>query len=151
MYTCCGTASSTFPDNWKIDYYGTGHRALGWWLFKYHAEGYLYWAVDFWNNVNPWEDAETFPNCNGDGSMFYPALDHQSLPYPSVRLALMRDGFEDYDLLQLLKEKFPATDDPEVQRLLNAEEIIFAPASYNQTGDQDYIRLHHRLLELLEQ
>ncbi|MBP1582630.1 MAG: DUF4091 domain-containing protein, partial [Victivallales bacterium] len=136
MYTCCGTASSTFPDSWRIDYYGTGHRALGWWLFKYHGEGYLYWAVDYWN-INPWLDAETLVGCNGEGTLFYPAPDHQSLPYPCIRTAILRDGFEDYDLLQLLKEKFPATDDPEIQHLLNADGIVDGPQNYNQTGDQD--------------
>lgn len=149
MYTCCGTSSSTFPDSWRLDYYGTAQRALGWWLFKYHAEGYLYWAVDHWS-INPWKDAETYPGCNGEGTLFYPALDHKSLPYPCVRLAILRDGFEDYDLLHLLKEKFPATGDTEIQRLLNADGIVDGPQNYNQTGDQEYIRLHRRLLELLE-
>ena len=149
MYTCCGTASSNFPDSWRIDYYGTAHRALGWWLYKYRAQGYLYWAVDCWNS-NPWKDAESFPGCNGDGTLFYPALDHQSLPYPCIRTAILRDGFEDYDLLHMLEEKYSATDKPEIQRLLNAEGIINGPQQYNQTGDQEYINLHRRLLELLE-
>ena len=58
QYTCVGTFDTRYPDSWKLDFYGTGHRALGWWLYKYGAQGYLYWGVDWWS-VNPWEDAQT--------------------------------------------------------------------------------------------
>ena len=149
MYTCIGTAFTTYPDTWKIDSCGTAHRAIGWWLYKYGAQGYLYWELDWWWK-NPWETAETFPNGNGDGSMFYPAPDRQSLPYPSIRAELTRDGFEDYELLHLLAERYAGNPPDEVNTLLTAAEIIEAPDRYHQAGDDDFIRLHRRLLELLD-
>ena len=167
-YTCIGTFTTTYPDSWKIDNFGTGHRALGWWLFKYGSEGYLYWGLDYWK-VNPWEDAETYPNGNGDGSLFYPAPDRHSLPYPALRAALVRDGFEDYELLWMLREKYGEKPPRAVRRLLKAKEIIgngqktvvtanffrklsrhLVNTHYVQDSDLLLIRLHRELLELLE-
>ncbi|MBP5300287.1 MAG: DUF4091 domain-containing protein [Victivallales bacterium] len=167
-YTCIGTLMSTYPDSWKIDYYGTGHRALGWWLYKFGAQGYLYWGLDYWM-VNPWENAETYPTGNGDGSLFYPAPDHQSLPYPALRAALVRDGFEDYELLCLLARKYPGKRSRKIRNLLDAKDIItdiqnhnlglpgiFQRISrriqnhYHQDSDLLLIQRHRELLELLE-
>ena len=167
-YTCIGTFTTTYPDSWKIDNYGTGHRALGWWLFKYGAQGYLYWGLDYWK-VNPWEDAETYPNGNGDGSLFYPAPDHKSLPYPALRAALVRDGFEDYELLWMLREKYGNKPSRTAKRLLKTKDIIgdgqvngfgwlpFRKASrhlvnthYVQDADLQLMKCHRELLELLE-
>lgn len=148
QYTCIGTVGTRYPDSWKIDFYGTGHRALGWWLFKYGSQGYLYWGLDYWR-VNPWEDTETFPNGNGDGSMFYPAPDGKSLPYPSLRAELVRDGFEDYELLSLLAKRYADSREPEIRNLLEAEEIIYEPDRYNETGDRALLEQHRRLLEWL--
>lgn len=148
QYTCTGTSRTRYPDSWKLDFFGTGQRALGWWLFKYDARGYLYWGVDYWV-VNPWEDAATFPNCNGDGSMFYPAPDQKSLPYPSLRAELVRDGFEDYELLHLLKQQYGGKADPEIDALLQARAIIYEPGRFNETGDRLFLTQHRKLLELL--
>jgi hypothetical protein len=81
VYACIGNVFRSYPDNFRIDWYGTAHRALGWWLFKYKVQGYLYWAADLWRR-NPWETTETFDWTNGDGVLFYPALDRKSMPYP---------------------------------------------------------------------
>lgn len=149
MYTCIGTVRTTYPDTWRLDNYGTGHRAVGWWLFKYNVEGYLYWGVNYWQS-NPWADAMTFPNGNGDGSMFYPDPERKALPFPSIRAEIVRDGFEDYELLHLLKEKYEKTNDPEIKSILQCNEIIYDTKHYNQLDDLKYIQLHKRILELLE-
>jgi len=149
QYTCIGTVNTNYPDNWKIDNYGTNNKALGWWLYKYGSEGYLYWGVDYWA-VNPWKSAETFPSGNGDGSMFYPAPDKKSQPYPSLRADITRDGFEDYDLLYMLNKKYPNSNNKEINNLLNAKEVIFAPDKYEFKNDKKYYELHKKILELLE-
>jgi hypothetical protein len=147
-YACIGNAFRGYPDNFRIDWYGSAHRALGWWLFKNEAEGFLYWAVDLWR-VNPWESAETFPWTNGDGVLFYPAPDGVSAPYPSIRAHLMREAFEDYDLLTLLKRSYAGAAPPEeVRALLDAKGIISASGSFS-TDDGAYTRGHRRLLEIL--
>jgi hypothetical protein len=149
VYTCVANAFRPYPDNFRVDWHGAAHRALGWWLWKEGADGYLYWAVDLWRR-DPWKDAATFPWTNGDGMLFYPPPDPSSAPWPSIRAHLMRDAFEDYDLLAMLRERceergrFPE----EARRLLDAEGIILAPARFSK-DDNDYIEAHRRLLLLL--
>jgi hypothetical protein len=102
-YTCMGTQNISSPDTWKIDWRGTGARALGWWLWMRQADGYLYWALDAWSQ-DPYNITDPITGVNGDGFMFYP--DSQNNPsIPSLRLSLMRDALQDYDLLAMLKDK----------------------------------------------
>ncbi len=150
VYVCVNNAFLRFPDNFRIDWYGTAHRALGWWLKKYHVDGFLYWAVDLWRE-DPWRNPATFPWTNGDGMLFYPALDKASAPYPSIRAHLFRDAIEDFDLLTLLELDYPeeAKRSPEIVSLLNAESLIPARDSFS-IDDELYQIQHRRLLELLE-
>jgi hypothetical protein len=149
-YACVGNNIWRYPDNFRIDWHGTAHRALGWWLYARGIQGYLYWAVDLWRQ-NPWEDAATFPWTNGDGMMFYPAPDGRSQMYPSVRVHMMRDGFEDYDLLAMLAAVYPERlgRPREVSELLAASKIADRGSYFNK-DDGAYIDAHRRLLELLE-
>ena len=149
-YACVENAFRSSPDNFRIDWYGTAHRALGWWLFSQGAQGFLYWAVDLWRR-DPWETTETFPWTNGDGALFYPAPDKTSLPYPSIRAYLMRDAIEDYDLLTMLKLAYGESANPpaELRELPSAKKIIPRPDSFS-TDDELYTRSHERILEWLE-
>ena len=54
-----------------------------------------------WPEV-PW-NSYTYTKHNGDGHLFYPGPEGD--PLPSVRLALIRDGIEDYEYHYLLREK----------------------------------------------
>lgn len=153
IYTCMQTFMMRYPDNWKIDWHGTSHRALGWWLFKYKIDGYLYWGLDTWK-VNPWLDARTFPMTNGDGSMFYPALDGKGPYYPSIRLFIMKDGIEDYDLLKLLETKVETTALPidmeeKALDILSCKAVIKSMDRFS-TDDEIYREIHREILEILE-
>lgn len=87
-------------------------RILPLFCWKYQARGFEYWSPVAWGrnwrkkppqqwpNV-PW-DPNTFGNYNGDGQLLYPGAD--GIPYPSIRLKALRDGFEDYEYLWLLNE-----------------------------------------------
>ncbi len=143
-YTCISNRIFGYPDNWKIDNYGVSHRALGWWLYKYRADGYLYWGTDFWS-VDPWEFTETFPGGNGDGSLFYPSKDRSSLPYPSLRLDNYRDGVEDHDLLVMYEDRIGK--DP-LSALKKASSVV-GKNNYSR-DDELYKALHKELLEQLE-
>lgn len=116
MYTCFNTAGTRDADNWKIDWTGVGHRALGTTLWRFGCSGYLYWQIDKWSLV-PTTDAkpsdpqlkpDVIGGCNGDGFLFYPDPAGQLPPAPSIRLELTRDGFEDYELLALLQRELDA-------------------------------------------
>jgi len=105
-YVCCGPTAPYA--NLFVDYPGVDHRMLGWQSFRYGIEGLLYWGVDVWpGNERPVEEydgddyAQWNPNSfgafNGDGHLMYPGLDGK--PLASLRLALLRDGLEDYELM----------------------------------------------------
>ncbi|MBR4519259.1 MAG: hypothetical protein IKO65_09690, partial [Victivallales bacterium] len=92
------------------------------------------------------------------------------LPYPALRAALVRDGFEDYELLWMLREKYGNKPPRAAKRLLKTKDIIgdgqvngffgwlpFRKASrhlvnthYVQDADLQLMKCHRELLELLE-
>jgi len=76
------------------------HRAIGWLSYKYGIDGYLIWTVNRWRG-NPWKEP------NGSGSkaagvsfLLYPNPDGTFSP--SLRIVMLRDGFEDYEYHVLL-------------------------------------------------
>jgi len=70
-------------------------RFLHWINFRYGSTGYLHWGFNAW-----------LPSGNpaGDNWISYPA---DGRVYSSIRLAAMRDGIADYELLKLLERKAP--------------------------------------------
>ncbi|MFM8495292.1 MAG: glycoside hydrolase domain-containing protein [Planctomycetia bacterium] len=166
MYVCMTTWKSSFPDMWRIDRPGTSHRAVGSWLWRYQCDGFLFWCVDYWRK-NPFETPDIFAEAvNGDGFLFYPDPGKKYDPCPSMRAALMRDGFEDYELLSLVRSAAQAlvsagpTLPPAKQaaagkwlasarQLLNVEDVIPATNRFSEDA-ADYENRHRRLLRLLD-
>jgi hypothetical protein len=92
-----------------------------WITARYHMEGILYWATNFWSQTpNPWLNANTFISgfecsdgyiLNGEGSLLYPGDFTKNYtgqpnvdgPISSIRFELLREGIEDYDYLWMLK------------------------------------------------
>jgi hypothetical protein len=106
-----------------LDYTALEHRLIGWFCWKYGATGFLYWGINEWESNNqPWsgrseiDDAIrtgkrwpevpwntwTYLNCNGDAQYIYPGKDGAF--WSSVRMEILRDTFEDYDYLALLRD-----------------------------------------------
>lgn len=109
-YVCCGP---TYPQaNFaSLEYPFVEGRLLGWLTYRYHSDGLLFWHVNLWPDKPPlttddtflgaWE-AENSLRMPGDGQLLYPGADG---PLPSIRLANVRDGIEDYEWLLLLEQK----------------------------------------------
>lgn len=76
-------------------------RLLPWICRRYGIDGLLYWCVNYWTVSDPWRDPMTWPQQNGNGSLFYPGPEG---PVDSIRLEVLRDGLEDYEYLNLLGE-----------------------------------------------
>ncbi len=161
MYVCITTVYvPEFPDIWRIDRSGTSHRAIGWWLSRYHCDGFLYWAVDHWPH-DVFANPMAYPGGNGDGFLFYPAPDKISPPYPSVRLEIVRDGFEDYDLFAMLREKIAQIEKdssrseavskllPEAKALVQLE-TCFPSISSFPDDPLLYESRHQKVLRMLE-
>jgi hypothetical protein len=105
--------------NYYIDREAADPRMVAWLTWHYELDGILYWTSTFWEEIrNPWIDPITwkwFP-CNspaaGEGSLVYPGhlaerysgQENVLGPVGSMRLALLREGLEELELLRLLAE-----------------------------------------------
>jgi len=107
-YVCCGPGSPYANFHLTMD--AIDHRILMWQQKKYQVDGLLYWAANYWlGTPDPWEDMATVkdinPNLYGDGSLLYPGRKiGVDGPICSLRLEMIRDGFEDYEYLTLLEK-----------------------------------------------
>ncbi|MBR0190957.1 MAG: DUF4091 domain-containing protein [Thermoguttaceae bacterium] len=130
-------------------------RTLGWQSYVEKYDGLLYWGVNIWNKEHnvPFDPEETLfldwdsgvyhghSYIYGDGRLMYPAAD--GTPIGSIRLANLRDGLEDYELLYLLEQK-----NPELAKKLSEEAT---PSPVNFTHDPEVIRtLKRKVLQALE-
>ena len=90
-----------------------GRIVLGFQTHLFKAEGYLFWHVNFWNGPgnSPLDDRDVFfphwldrtqVTSPGDGILLYPG---KNRVYPSIRLAQLRDGVQDYEWLQLAERR----------------------------------------------
>lgn len=106
--------------NIYIDHQGIEHRALGWMAFRYGSAAIAHWNSTFWQKTpDPWtrlprgEENPENPKIAGDGSLLYPARGssrHTGQPDPdvpvsSLRLEMLREGSEDYELLDQLRQR----------------------------------------------
>ena len=85
-----------------IDFPSLKVRLLPWVNYRYGLTGYLHWGGNFWTdrpfeNVQPdWGGGFVLPA--GDDAVVYPDPEHDSV-FLSMRLEVMREGIEDYELL----------------------------------------------------
>ncbi|MFZ0594495.1 MAG: glycoside hydrolase domain-containing protein [Bryobacteraceae bacterium] len=97
-----------YSPKWEIDFAPINFRIQpGFINQSLHLTGLLYWCVDRWS-ADPWNDVVfkdgngTFP---GDGELVYPGSPvGVAGVVPSMRLKWLRDGVDDYDYIQMLKQ-----------------------------------------------
>lgn len=130
LFTCDGQMAIDTP-------YLATERLLPYYCYKYGARGWEFWGVSWWT-FDPWtfgwhsfirqSDEGTrhyfirYPN--GDGYLAYPGgrvgIDG---PVRSIRLAQVREGAEDYELLRMLD----AAAGPNAPALMAARELVTIP------------------------
>jgi hypothetical protein len=87
---------------WLVDDDAAAVRVYGWMMAQYGITGFVYSMAHGWG-PKPLENIQSFAGTNGDGTLLYPSeLVGGSGPMPSIRLMLLRDAIEDYELLQML-------------------------------------------------
>ena len=99
--------------NIQIDMKGLTNRVVFWQTYQHNTEGFLYWCVNNWlSSEDVWKDGNGEGNWWGDGMLIYPGIGikygytfRQTEPFPSIRLKIVRDGIEDFDLLKMAEEK----------------------------------------------
>lgn len=85
---------------------------LGLFAAAQDLDGYSRWAYNSWNR-NPFEttDFKNWPS--GDCFLVYPGN------LSSIRLERLRDGFEDYEKIRILRERAARTDSRAAQQAIN--------------------------------
>jgi hypothetical protein len=98
----------SYSPKWLIDFPPTNYRIFGLINQQLGLTGILYWAADHWTK-NPWADVSYSTdglNYPGEGMLTYPgSYVGVSSIVPSIRLKWIRDGVEDYEYVQMLKDK----------------------------------------------
>jgi hypothetical protein len=96
------------------------HRLYMWRALGVAAQGALLWHSCWWNKINPWENptAESVPVGRdwkglfhyqaGQASLFYPDPAGRGPLVPSLRLTLIRQGVEDFDMVTAMDEAWHA-------------------------------------------
>ena len=99
-------------NNLFVDQLGVQHRILFWQQYAHDVDGFLYWGANYWNGTSdPWGDMATVkqlsPDVYGDGSLLYNGnIVGADGGCPSLRLAAIRDGVEDFELLAMASELY---------------------------------------------
>lgn len=90
------------------------HRLYMWRALRIDAAGGLLWNCCWWNKINPWENPTAAPVAvgrqweslyhyqAGQASLFYPDPAGKGPLVPALRLILIRQGVEDFDILSEL-------------------------------------------------
>jgi len=95
-----------YSPKWCLDFRIIEHRIFPWINEQYSAVGMLYWKTDN-AGTEAWTSMSPFLGCVSDGFLIYPgtsALTGFDGPVASIRLKNLREGIEDYDYIQILKE-----------------------------------------------
>ena len=117
-YTSCNTGYGNTPE-WLVDYPPINERIQAGFLnWTQGATGILYYRADGWtagNTIGSWNNLDTNacgPGIGrpGDGIFLYPPGPiASSEPAPGIRLKAIRDGIQDYEYAQLLKNQGQAS------------------------------------------
>jgi hypothetical protein len=99
-----------YSPKWEIDFLPINFRIQAGFLNQTQgATGLLYWRVDYWPNLaTAWDDVLYGPVSTaywpGEGRLVYPPGQIGSTePAPSMRLKFLRDGVQDYEYVEMLK------------------------------------------------
>jgi hypothetical protein len=90
---------------WLLDDEASAVRIYGWLMARYGISGFVYSMAHGWG-PKPLENLQSFAGTNGDGTLLYPSeIVGGNGPMPSIRLMLLRDAIEDFELLKAADAK----------------------------------------------
>ena len=97
-----------YSPKWLLDYPALNFRLQpGFISQSLGLTGLLYWAVDYWVEGEEWAEPIAFgPNYPGEGVLVYPgSMVGVEGVVPGLRLKWLREGVEDYEYVELLKQQ----------------------------------------------
>jgi hypothetical protein len=116
--------------SYMIDASPVRNRIFQWQAYLDQIQGELYYQTDLWKqNEDPWDHLYDFGG-NGDGALFYPGTTDKiggtrPIPVASMRLKFIRDGMEDYEYLNALKQQGHAETAERISRTFVQNVITF--------------------------
>ncbi len=138
-YNCL--VQDDYSPKWEIDFAPINYRIqTGFINQSLGLSGLLYWRADLWSS-DPWNSVEGYsPTYPGEGMLVYPGAQvGVSGVVASMRLKYLRDGADDYDYIQLLKDEGLGDWALSVARTVG-------PDWSNWTRDPDLLETARRLL-----
>jgi len=132
-YTCCDPAPPSL--NLLLEQPAAAARLLtGVRAYEYGTQGFLYYQTTLWEPntritqgpVTEHNGKSAYFDFHGDGMLLYPGPNG---PLSSMRLAAVRDGFEDYEYLKLLEhaaasDSLPSAWREQAQKLLDIQAFV---------------------------
>ena len=77
---------------------------MAWHALNRSFDGYLRWAYDYWSKDDPF-DLQDGNNSAGDFSLIFRSNNNSTMvPVLSTRLAMLREGIEDYEKVRILQQ-----------------------------------------------
>ncbi|MHB1001305.1 MAG: glycoside hydrolase domain-containing protein [Armatimonadota bacterium] len=132
-YVCMGPR---YPyANWLLEHPLIEARLIWWQAFDYDVEGMLYWIINFWefknnnhlikNTSGPRLDWTITPgsDINGDGILLYPG---ETGPIGCIRLANIRDGLEDIEVLHQYRQKFGSNAEKKMMKRVTIDRTNYS-------------------------
>ena len=127
--------------------------ALSWHALQRRLDGYLRWAFDNWKSSDPLNLREGAFTA-GDFSLVYRSSNDKSMTVvPSIRSELLRDGIEDFEKVQVLRNSLSSCSGDELpgrwlSRLERTVETFSSGALMAGRGGDLINRAHSRLDEI---
>ncbi len=128
--------------------------ALPWYALQRGQRGYLRWAFDHWRLANPLDARDSFTA--GDFSLVYRSSNDKDMTVvPSIRAELLREGIEDFEKVQVLRESLSGcgADDLAGRWLRRLERTVdtFSSAALIAGRAGELINQAHKLLGEISQ
>lgn len=153
----CVDPRTPYP-TYRIEDQLVSARSVGWMMSEYDVKGNLFWALDVYGKYsgsnyqiieNPYANSERYPATNGDGFLLYPGAKYGiEGPISSMRLEAIRDGNEDYELLNDLRNTYAeyGFSAQEIQR--NISELLYSGTRVS--GDSlNYFDAREAMIQLI--
>ena len=145
-------AESVATTGWPayiVDLPAVLNRAMGAAAYRFGIDGELYYSTtEAYEEGDPWRDVWRFDG-NGDGTLFYPGTPAHiggktDIPLASLRLKELRDGLQDYELLEL-------ADSVGLHALAQATAITLVPKPWEIQRDPTvWIAARRKLAEAID-
>ena len=92
----------------SIERHDASMRAIGWLIWRYRLQGYLFWSINWWNE-DPWSPSMISRGAiHKRGTMFFPSRTQPGEVVTTLRLQGFRDGLQDWRWLTWLDEQAAA-------------------------------------------